>query len=72
MTSPQTRAPRKVKFTQADLSRAIKAATEAGLSISQTRILPSGEIVLEHQKSEVPRESRESMFDAWRARAGKP
>jgi len=58
---------RRVRFTQADLSRAIKAATDAGLPVARTRILPSGEIVLEHQSEE----SHESAFDQWKAGAGK-
>lgn len=62
------RAPRRVRFTQADLSRAIKAATDAGLPVARTRILPSGEIVLEHMGEE----SHDSAFDQWKAGAGKP
>ena len=56
-----------VRFKQADLSRALKAAADAGLSITRTRILPTGEIVLEHQSEE----SHESAFDQWKTSAGK-
>jgi hypothetical protein len=62
----QPRAARKVRFTHADLSRAIKAATDAGLPVARTRILPSGEIVLEHRDETTP----QTAFDKWKAGAG--
>lgn len=58
---------RRVRFTQADLSRAIKAATQAGMTVMRTRIMPSGEIVLEHQGEQ----SHDSAFDQWKSGAGK-
>ncbi|MGY6704924.1 hypothetical protein [Roseinatronobacter sp.] len=69
MTAPiATRRNQRVRFKQADLSRALKAAKDAGLAVERTRIMPTGEIVLEHQSDEV---SHDSAFDEWKANARK-
>lgn len=54
-------------YTPAKLASAITAARKAGLEVVRTRILPTGEIVLEHQGEE----SHESAFDQWKAGASK-
>ena len=55
---------RKVPFRQADVKRAIKGATEGGMSIGRVEIEPDGRITI---LATVAAEKPESAFDAWKA-----
>lgn len=51
-------------FRQSDISRAIKAAKSAGMTVARCEISPDGRIVL----SEAITESQEDVFGAWKAK----
>jgi hypothetical protein len=55
---------RRTTFTQAELTRAIKAAKAAGMVVTRCEISPDGRIVL----SEAATESVEDVFGAWKAK----
>lgn len=55
---------RRATFTQAELTRAIKAAKAAGMAVTRCEIAPDGRIVL----SEAATESVEDVFGAWKAK----
>ena len=56
-------------FRQVDVSRAIRAATSAGMKVARCEISPDGRIVL----SESAQESEDDAFARWKAKhAGRP
>lgn len=55
---------RRATFTQAELTRAIKAAKSAGMTVTRCEISPDGRIVL----SEVAEAPEEDVFGAWKAK----
>jgi hypothetical protein len=55
---------RRATFTQAELTRAIKAAKSAGMTVARCEISPDGRIVL----SEAAEAPAEDVFGKWQAR----
>ncbi|MFN7224437.1 MAG: hypothetical protein ACK4MS_10500 [Paracoccaceae bacterium] len=53
-------------FTQADITRAIKAAKAAGLDVNRCEIGPDGRIVLSAESAAPAADP----FDAWKAKRG--
>jgi hypothetical protein len=60
----RTRSP--LKFKQADVTRAVKAALASGLRVLRTEVEPDGKIVLVHVGEEAPTATSE--LEAWRAK----
>lgn len=54
-------------FKKCDVTRAIRAATEAGLPVAQTRIEKDGSIVLIHTPNQANLPALEP-FDQWKAK----
>ena len=57
---------RRAAFTQAELTRAIRAAKSAGMAVARCEISPDGRIVL----SEAAEPPAPDAFDEWKAKRG--
>lgn len=56
---------RRQTFTQAEVTRAIKAATAAGMAVARCEITPDGAIVI---STESAKQMQADPLEAWRAK----